>query len=311
MTASAPFRVRVPASAAHLGPGFDLLALALALYYEVQVEPEQDGGLRVESGGQLRDLQVAPDDDLLVRGLRAVFARRDAQPPALLLRATSEIPVARGLGSSAAALLAGTLVGERLLRQSPTLDERARALEPIEGHYENLAAALTGGLVAAVTEPDEPRDRVTILPLELHDAWKLVVVWPGLQLAASAVRRLLPATVRHGLVARSTGRTLLLLRGLRDGDPELLARGLRDEVHVPYQARAVPGLTEVFEAASEAGAAGATLAGSGPAAIAFVHGLERGNDVLMAMCEAFQKQGMTAAGRVLEPAVDGARILPA
>jgi homoserine kinase len=245
----------------------------------------------------------------MVRSLLASFEAKGARPPSLSLSAESEIPIARGLGSSAAALAAGILIAAKLLKGSPaTLEERAALLHRIEGHPENGAASLAGGLVAAITD-SRRGDEVRILPLELHASWRFTAVWPNLQMATADSRRVLPATVPHRLLARSSGRVLMLLRALATGDPELLGRGLYDETHVPYRKHLVRGFDEVVAAAIEAGAAGATLSGSGPTIIAMVQSVETGTKVLHAMTEAFEKNGLSAAGRVLDADRQGATTL--
>jgi homoserine kinase len=304
------FKVRVPASTANLGSGFDVLALALGLYLEVRVDEKSGSSIEVKRSGQLKELDVAPADDLIVQSLTASFEAKGAKPPGLLLTAQSEIPVARGLGSSAAALAAGILIASRLQRGTqPTLEERAALLHGIEGHPENGAASLAGGLVAAVTNPRSD-GAVRILQLDLHPSWKFTAVWPDLHMATAEARRVLPATVPHWLLARSSGRVLLLLRALASGDPELLADGLADETHVPYRKRLIPGFESVAAAAVEAGAAGATISGSGPTVIAMVQSIETGTKVLHAMTEAFEKQGLATGGRVLDPDRQGAAVLP-
>jgi homoserine kinase len=304
------FRVRVPASSANLGSGFDLLAVALGLYFEVRVDETHGGGIEVKRAGQLQDLDVPPLQDFLVRSLLAAFEAKGAKPPSLTLTAESEIPIARGLGSSAAALAAGILVASKFLKGPPaTVEERAALLHRIEGHPENGAASLAGGLVAAITDVRRG-DEVRILPLDLHPSWRFTAVWPNLLMATAESRRVLPSTVPHRLLARSSGRVLMLLRALATGDPELLLRGLYDETHVPYRKHLVRGFDAVVAAAVEAGAAGATLSGSGPTVIALVQSVETGTKVLHAMTEAFEKSGLSAAGRVLDADRQGATTLP-
>ncbi len=234
--------VRVPASSANLGPGFDVLAAALALHVEVEV---------VETGrfGVRTDLRIARDRrNLCVRG----FARL-ADPGAFEFRITSDVPLAGGLGTSAAAYVAGLLAADSMFELDA--DVLALATE-LEGHPDNVAAALHGGFVACV---DGEVTRLGV-PVGLE----AVLVVPPTSVRTRAARAILPAAVPLADAVANVGRTAQLVLGLQRGDLSLVARGLGDRLHQPYRAHLYPQSAALLDAAHDLGALGATISGAGP-----------------------------------------------
>jgi homoserine kinase len=241
--------VRAPASTANLGPGFDCAACALDLWNELEVTSGE--GVQIEGEGA----EELPRDGshLAVRAFALV-----APPEGLRFRFLNRVPLARGLGSSAAAialgLAAGALAAGRAVDPEGLL---ALGLE-LEGHADNLAAALAGG--ACLTWEGRIRRVADMLPLDP------VAVIPEARVDTAAAREALPASVSHEDAAFSTGRAALLGAGLASGDAELLAAAFADRLHEPYRAAAAPLLGEI-RAALPGNAAGATLSGSGPTVI--------------------------------------------
>jgi len=234
--------VRVPASSANLGPGFDVLAAALALHVEVEV---------VESGrfGVRTDLRIARDRrNLCVRG----FARL-ADPEPFEFRIKSDVPLSGGLGTSAAAYLAGLLAADSMFELDA--DILALATE-LEGHPDNVAAALHGGFVACV-EGEVARLGVPI-------GLEAVLVVPDEAVRTREARRALPAQVPLADAVANVGRTALLVLGLARGDLSLIAHGLDDRLHQPHRAHLYPRSAELVAQAASLGALGATISGAGP-----------------------------------------------
>ncbi|MGI8624121.1 MAG: homoserine kinase [Solirubrobacteraceae bacterium] len=237
--------VRVPASSANLGPGFDVLAAALALHVEVEV---------VETGrfGVWTDLRIARDRrNLCVRGFAAL-----ADPEGFDFRIRSDVPLSGGLGTSAAAYLAGLLAADSIFELDADLLAIATALE---GHPDNVAAALHGGFVACV---DGEVTRLGV-PIGL-DA---VLVVPGEAVRTRAARAALPEQVPLSDAVANVGRTAQLVLGLARGDLSLIARGLEDRLHQPHRAHLYPRSAELVAAARGLGALGATVSGAGPAVL--------------------------------------------
>lgn len=241
--------VRVPASSANLGPGFDAFACAIALYLELEVQ--ESGRFDV-----LTDLAIARDRrNLAVRG----FARL-ADPERVTFTIRSKIPLSGGLGSSAAAYVAGLLAADHLFELDADVFGLASELE---GHPDNVAAALNGGFVICadgqVTRLDPPT------------GLEAVVVVPDAGVRTKAARAALPAEVPMADAVFNTAHGALLALGLARGDWELLARGLDDRLHQPHREHLFPRSMELVRRAPSLGALGATISGAGPSVLVWCH----------------------------------------
>jgi homoserine kinase len=241
--------VRVPASSANLGPGFDSFAAAIALHLEVEVE--ETGRFAVETA-----LRVARDDrNLVVRG----FARL-APAESFTFRIRSDIPLSGGLGSSAAAYVAGLLAADHLFE----LDADVLALaSELEGHPDNAAAALLGGFVVCA---DGQATR-----FEAPGGLEAVVVVPAQAVRTKQARAALPADVPMADAVFNTAHGALLMLGLARGDLDLVARGLHDRLHQPHREHLYPRSIELARRAPELGALGATISGAGPTVLVWCH----------------------------------------
>jgi homoserine kinase len=241
--------VHVPASSANLGPGFDAFACAIALHLELEV---QEGG-RFEV---LTDLAIARDRrNLAVRG----FARL-ADPERFTFTIRSKIPLSGGLGSSAAAYVAGLLAADHLFELDA--DVFALAAE-LEGHPDNVAAALNGGFVICADGQ--------VTRLDAPTGLEAVVVIPDAGVRTKAARAALPAEVPMADAVFNTAHGALLALGLARGDWELLARGLDDRLHQPHREHLFPRSMELVRRAPSLGALGATISGAGPSVLVWCH----------------------------------------
>jgi homoserine kinase len=242
--------VRVPASSANLGPGYDVLAAALSLHLELEVE--ETGEFFVHS-----DVDGVPVDrsNLCVRAFERLHP---ADGLAFTIR--SEIPPAAGLGSSAAAIVAGLAAADHLYELDAPLFEHALA---IEGHPDNVAAALLGGfVVCAGTDP---------VRLEPPPELEAVLVMPGDEVVTAEARAAMPAEVPLGDAVDNVGHAALLVLGLAQGDLSLIARGLADSLHQPRRRHLYPRSMELVEGAADMGALGATISGAGPTVLFWCH----------------------------------------
>lgn len=262
MISTHPARVRVPCSTSNLGAGFDTLGLALDRYLTVDFTPG-DGGLHVARTGTLARLEGDRGDDLFLWSFSAVMTGAGAELGGEL-RMHSEIPVARGLGSSAAALVAGHELARAVLGFDPAPMEAFRAAALREGHGDNAAPCAFGGLQTVVPGPSGPR----ALPLELSEQVGFAYAAPSVGVSTAAARAALPRHVDHDVATAGLGRLAALLRGLATCDPDLIRTGFEDELHVPYRLPLIPGATEAMDAAYEAGAWAVTISGSGSGLIA-------------------------------------------
>lgn len=249
--------VTVPATTANLGPAFDCLALALSLRNRVTISPARRWQVTVEGEGA----GLLPEDEssLVVQAMAHLARAVDKPLPPLQLLQHNEIPVGSGLGSSAAAVLAGMLAADALLESHLPQPEILALATELEGHGDNVAAALYGGLVLVAGE------EIVRLPCAPLAA---VVVLPAVTLSTRAARAALPAAVPLADAVFNVGQTGLLLHALAQGDQAQLARAMADRLHQPYRAPLIPGLDNALAAARAAGGA-ACLSGAGPSLIAF------------------------------------------
>lgn len=290
-----PARLRVPASTSNLGPGFDLLGLALALPLEIELLGTGPRGV-LEIERAEGEAAVWPrTGNLLLVALERGLERLAVDPVGLAVRVRSEIPLARGLGSSGAAIAAGLLFAEHLAGRSLPREELARIGAMIEGHPDNVTASLLGGCTLAI--PDGKR--LLVVRQEVHATVGVAVAWPERRVATREARAVLPSEVPLADAVENARRLVLLLAGLREGDGERIALGLVDRLHVPHRLPLVPGAEAAFTAACEAGAFGATLSGSGSALVALAPRAACA-EVARAMCEALTAAGEKAHGRATE-----------
>jgi homoserine kinase len=259
--------VDVPASSANLGSGFDCFAVALSLKLRAELWHGDDAGITLNARGEgaPRDDERA-DDNLLIRAFREGL-RASAAPGAGAWRldVSSMIPSARGLGSSAAAIVAGVVLGAAVGRRQVEADELLELASRLEGHPDNVAAALYGGFTVALTETD---GRVTLRRFRVPEAWIPVAFIPQRESLTAEMRAALPATVTHASAARQAGRTALLATAVMTSDAGLLRTAMIDELHQPFRLPLLPGARDLIELAYERGAAGACLSGAGPTVLA-------------------------------------------
>ena len=241
--------VRVPASSANLGPGFDVLAAALGLQLEVEVQ--ETGRFAVVS-----ELDIPRDrTNLVVRGFERLHPA-----DAFEFRISSEIPLSGGLGSSAAAIVAGLLAADHLFELDAEVLELAAELE---GHPDNVAAALEGGFVVC--------QGTRVHRFEPPMGLEAVIVVPREPVATEAARAALPASVPLADAVFNLAEAATLILGLAAADWELIQAGLRDRLHQPHRAHLYPRSVELLELAPALGALGATISGAGPSVLVWCH----------------------------------------
>ncbi|MEQ7129272.1 homoserine kinase [Actinopolymorpha sp. B11F2] len=289
-----PVRVRVPATSANLGPGFDALGLALGMYDEVEVRPTPSG-LTVEVVGEGAALVPRDGTNLVVRALRTALDELGGQPPGLALTCTNRIPHGRGMGSSAAAIVAGIVAARALVSDGGTgLDDAAVIAlgSALEGHPDNVAACVLGGLTIAWTPAGSRARAIRLEPVSVSS----VVFVPDSPLATETARAALPDLVPHADAAVNAGRAALLVAALAGGHPvlagghpvlagghpvlaggpaapaevdiDLLLAATEDRLHQPYRASAMPA-SAALVADLRARGVPAVVSGAGPSVLAF------------------------------------------
>lgn len=301
--------VRVPASTSNLGGGFDCVGMAVDRWLSASVTiGHDDHGVTMQRGGTLDALECAPVDDLLYEGFAAACARGGRPvPKGLAFEVSSTIPVARGLGSSAAALVAGAALADEILGLQLGHHGVAMLVSQIEGHPDNATPAVFGGAMLGVANNDAgPGQACTYAfsPLAVHDGLAFIFAVPPLEVTTAAARAVLPKLVPFGDAVMAVQRSAALVHGLATGDADLLGRALDDVLHVPYRRQLVPGYDAVVSAAMHAGAFGGTLSGSGSAMVA-IGRPDRAAEIAAAMTSAFAECGLDAVTIVTQGPVPG------
>jgi homoserine kinase len=294
-------RVRVPASSANLGPGFDSFALALPLLAEFELRPAKTWSVTVEGDGQ----GVPADDaNLFVIAARAAAKAAGREIPAHHVIQRSAIPIARGLGSSAAAIVGGAVAANAFLGEPFDRRTLLRIASEVEGHADNVAAALYGAFTVALPDDGGPVATRLVFPR----TWRICLLIPGRPLSTEEARAVLPAQVSREDAVFNVAHGAALIAAVMRADGALLAIAMADRLHQAARTKLVPALTEVIAAAREAGAFGAALSGAGPSVLA-VAPARLAARVVSAMEEAAATAGVPGRGRVVRVRAAGAQVL--
>lgn len=263
MTAPVTARVRVPASSANLGPGYDAFGLALALYNDFEAEGAAEWSVEVhgEGAGELR----TDKDNEVARAIQRVFTEV-GYAGAARVRCENAIPVGRGLGSSAAAIVGGLVLGNELAGARLTQERIFELATELEGHPDNVAAALLGGFTVCWSENGRPG----VAKIDPAGGLAAVALVSDAALPTAEARRALPPTVTHADAAFTAGRAGLLAAGIALGRADLVRAGAFDRIHEPYREPLIPDITMVRAALLAAGADAAVLSGAGPTVVGLV-----------------------------------------
>jgi homoserine kinase len=261
------FDVRVPASASNLGAGFDFIGMAVDRWLELTAHAtDSDNPVAFRRAGTLTGLDCKDEDDLIWRGfVAACVALRRTPPRGIEIDVTSAIPVARGLGSSASAIVAGVLLANTLF--DGALDEPAMIdiAASLEGHPDNVAPSVLGGAVLSVRTSGHNYHSAR---LAVHSSLRFVFLVPDFEVRTSVARAALPSQLAFETAVGAAARAAALVVGLQSGDAAILKPALDDVLHVPFRRSLITGYDTVTVAAIAAGAVGATLSGSGSTIVA-------------------------------------------
>jgi homoserine kinase len=300
---SRSYSFRVPASTSNLGAGFDALSLALERYLRVTVEFDTLDFKIVARGVDAALIPTTPDN-LILRVANSVASQRNRSLPALRMTIDNEIPLARGMGSSAAAILAGITCYELAAQEKLSERDIFRYAHEFEPHPDNLAAALHGGLVAATESADGD---VLVARLRVNDGARAIVVIPTFELSTEKARSVLPQTYSRKDAVYNIQRSALTIAALTTGNWPLLREAMRDRIHQPYRAPLIPGFEEILGLTTP-GLLGIALSGAGPTVFAMAKPADA-ETVGRAIATVFEKHGVKAIpycvnidteGRVIE-----------
>lgn len=286
-------KIVVPATAANLGPGFDCVGLALNLYNEIYFSVP--GERELPPGTTLLH-----EGSLVHRAWDFVGRQTGQKRPSLNIAIKAAIPRARGLGSSASLIIAGVVAANYWHDLGLTTEKIISLASEIEGHPDNVAPALVGGLVLSVTTPSG----IKYIKIESPSSWVVVAVVPDFKLATKASRQVLPEVVPYEDAIFNLGRFGLLISSFLTENNQLLELAMADRLHQPYRLPLVPGLQEVMSMAVEAGAWGSCLSGAGPTVLAFC--TEKADVLSKVMVATWREYGISAETYLLKVASNGA-----
>lgn len=293
--------VRAPATTANLGPGYDCLGMALDLWNVITVtatasEPE------VEVIGE-GDGELATDaDNLTYRSMAFLYGEADEELPPLRMRCVNTIPLSRGLGSSAAAISGGLVAANALLGDPFTANDLLEMAATIEGHPDNVAAAVQGGLQLVVMDDQQ----LYTAPIDVPEDLQAVLFVPDRRIATADARRVLPSEVSVADAVYNMSRAALLVAGMQSNHPEYLGIATQDRLHQPYRQAIFPPMKVIFEAARNAGALGVFLSGSGSTILALAQ--DRSMTVAYEMFDAARLAGVDGRVEITRPTSQGAYV---
>lgn len=296
---SSMIKIRVPATSANLGPGFDCLGLALDIWNDVSFEESDSISYQVKGEGAAK-LNQRPRN-LLTDSFRRVFEICGTSLKGVAIKAHNKILHSSGLGSSAAAIVAGIYGANELLNLPLDMNAMVKLATKIEGHPDNVAPALLGGLVvSAMTDSEVITRRYDVPQLSI------VIVKPEVNWQTHTARAVLPKTVSRADAIFNIGRTAFVIDAIRNCDLDLLQKVMDDRIHQPYRLKHIPSGITAYEAARQFGAA--ALSGSGPSIICFVS-TEKTEDTKENIIDVFSKQGIQSQGLITKPSNSGAHKL--
>jgi len=260
------YKVRVPATSANMGAGFDCMGIALDIYNTVEVH-EIPEGLIIENHGRDADLITKDGTNLIYRAMERVFRQTGFVPTGLKIISYNDIPVARGLGSSAASTAAGLLLANAFIGEKLDMKRIIELGTALEGHPDNIVPALIGGMTLSYAQDTST---VGYIKLDFPEKLRMLVMVPDFLLSTAMARKVLPRQVELGNAVFNVSRAALMVAALTAGELDHLKYAVRDKLHQPYREKLIPGMQEVFQQAYNAGARGVFLSGAGSTLIALV-----------------------------------------
>ena len=299
-------RVKAPATTANLGPGYDCLGLALDVWNTLEVEILDSGEPVVEIIGEGEGELATGRDNLVYKSMQFLFDDAGEKMPAVRIRCENTIPLARGMGSSAAAIAGGLVAANAICSQDYSDKDLLEMAATIEGHPDNVAAAVMGGMQLVIMDQTEGGRRLFTVPVNVPPGLHAVVFVPDVRISTEDARAVLPEMVSMADAVHNMGRVGLLVASMATNHPEYLAVATQDRLHQPYRQPLFPAMKVIFKAALDAGALGVFLSGSGSTVLAFTQGREL--TVAYEMAEAARQASVEGKVSVTQPTVRGAHL---
>ena len=300
-------RVKAPATTANMGPGYDCLGMALDVWNIIEVEVLDSGEPVVEVTGEGAGELGTGRDNLVYRSMEFLFQDAGQEMPLVRIRCDNAIPLARGMGSSAAAIAGGLVAANAICSQDYTPNDLLEMAATIEGHPDNVAAAVLGGMQLVISDKTEEGSRLYTVPINVPPELHAVVFVPQVRIATEDARAVLPEKITVADAVHNMGRIGLLVASMATNHPEYLAIATQDLLHQPYRQPLFPAMKVIFKAALDAGALGVFLSGSGPTVLALTQGREM--TVAYEMAEAARQASVEGNVSVTQPTVRGAHLI--
>ncbi len=300
-------RVKAPATTANMGPGYDCLGMALDVWNTIEVEVLDSGEPVVEVTGEGAGELGTGRDNLVYRSMEFLFQDAGQEMPLVRIRCDNAIPLARGMGSSAAAIAGGLVAANAICSQDYTPNDLLEMAATIEGHPDNVAAAVLGGMQLVISDKTEEGSRLYTVPINVPPELHAVVFVPQVRIATEDARAVLPEKVTVADAVHNIGRVGLLVASMATNHPEYLAIATQDLLHQPYRQPLFPAMKVIFKAALDAGALGVFLSGSGSTVLALTQGREM--TVAYEMAEAARQASVEGNVSVTQPTVRGAHLI--
>jgi homoserine kinase len=286
-------QIRVPATTANLGAAFDAVGLALQLYLRVEVRRIDGSASSLEFKGEGAGLVPTDDSNLIWRVMAGVAGKYRRSLPAFCMRVENEIPITKGLGSSATACVAAAAAADYLCDLRLKAEDLLSIAAAEEGHPDNVAPALYGGLVASIST-----GRILCSRSAFPSSWTVVAVTPELELETRQARAVLPRQVPHADAVFNVQRAAFLMAQIVQSRREGVRQAMEDRLHQPYRSALVPGLAEILEMKDREGLIGVALSGAGSTVVAFADA--KAGEIGAEICRIFARHGLAAQARMLQ-----------
>ncbi len=296
-------KMRIPASTSNLGPGLDTLGLALSLYNYIDVVERSGTGVAVQVKGEGEKELPRNKGNLIYQSMKEVFKRVKYTHKRLEILCVNQIPMGRGLGSSGSARLGGIIAANILAGAGLGREEIIELAADMEGHPDNVAPSMVGGLVVA----NRHRRKVKFFKITPGHPIKAILVVPSFKLNTRDARTVLPKSIPLQDVVFNIGHTALLVGALVSGNTSMLRSAMDDRIHQPYRESLVPNMKEVFQAGLHSGALGVFLSGSGPTIVALIDDQEK--RIARRMSEIWRKNKVKHQTMIVEIDLEGVHVL--
>lgn len=293
--------VKIPATTANLGPGFDCLGMAIDIWNHIQFQEEPEQSIHVIGEGE--DSLSTKQSNLVYKSAKRYFDEFGLKMPSTSITCWNDIPIARGLGSSSAAIIGGLLGASALAgEQNPNLELIWKLAVEIEGHADNITPALFGGCQIVVID----QNSLVRAPVSIPDYIRTVLFIPDLPMDTSRARNVLSRKVSREDTVYNIGRVALLINAFSTGRDNDLRVATQDQLHQPARQNLLPVMQMLFNSALAAGALGVFLSGSGSTVLALTHGAEI--SIAYEMAEAANRAGVSGRVKITRPSTDAAQI---